>query len=427
MRRVVVTGMDVVTPIGVGLAAFWRSALGGCSGARPISHFDPDGLPTRIAASLADADLIEGLRAANGLDALEPRTVVVAVRAARGAVDGARAADVIASPRAGVYVGTSGERQDLRDFGAMAYAAGEQEGEITTPGFVRSFARHAAVKQSLRTMPQYLAARLAGVFRIAGPSATIQTACTSSAQAIGEAVRAIRRGTIDLALAGGADCIVSPIEIQLFCLLGAMSKQNETPGRASRPFDRERDGFVMGEGAGFLVLEEAERARARGATILGEVGGYGTACDAYRITDEAPDGSGAMRAMRSALLDAGLGPEDIDYVNAHGTSTPMNDRVETLAIKGVFGDHAPRLRVSSTKSMIGHTISAAGAIELVTTVLALHDQVAPPTINYQVPDPECDLDYVPNIAAPGTIRAAISNSFGFGGHNDCLLVRRYDG
>jgi 3-oxoacyl-(acyl-carrier-protein) synthase len=157
------------------------------------------------------------------------------------------------------------------------------------------------------------------------------------------------------------------------------------------------------------------------------VGGYGTACDAYRITDEAPDGSGAMRAMRSALLDAGLGPEDIDYVNAHGTSTPMNDRVETLAIKGVFGDHAPRLRVSSTKSMIGHTISAAGAIELVTTVLALHDQVAPPTINYQVPDPECDLDYVPNIAAPGTIRAAISNSFGFGGHNDCLLVRRYDG
>jgi 3-oxoacyl-[acyl-carrier-protein] synthase II len=236
-------------------------------------------------------------------------------------------------------------------------------------------------------------------------------------------LRAVRRGTVDLALAGGAECIVSPIEVQLFCLLGVMSRLNDAPEAASRPFDARRDGFVMGEGAGFLVLEEMEHARARGAPILAELAGYGTACDAYRITDEAPDGRGAVTAMRAAIADADLGPGDVDYVNAHGTSTPMNDRVETAAIKQVFGVRAAAVRVSSTKSMIGHTISAAGAIELVTTALAVRDQIAPPTINYQVPDPDCDLDYVPNTPAQTRMRAAISNSFGFGGHSDCLLVR----
>ncbi|PYO17386.1 MAG: hypothetical protein DMD88_20695 [Candidatus Rokuibacteriota bacterium] len=216
------------------------------------------------------------------------------------------------------------------------------------------------------------------------------------------------------------------MEVQLFCLLGVMSRQNASPETASRPFDARRDGFVMGEGAGFLVLEEAEHARQRGVQLLAEVAGYGTTCDAYRITDEAPDGRGAIRAIRAALGDASLGPEDLDYVNAHGTSTPMNDRVETAAIKAVFGPHAARLLVSSTKSMIGHTISAAGAIELATTVLAVRDQIAPPTINYRVADPECDLNYVPNAPLTTRIRAAISNSFGFGGHNDCLLVREVE-
>jgi len=284
----------------------------------------------------------------------------------------------------------------------------------------------AAAGRFYRTWPQYLASRLAARFAIAGPTATIQTACTSSAQAIGEAYRAIRRGEIDVALAGGAECIVSPIEVQLFCLLGVMSRQNGAPQTASRPFDARRDGFVMGEGAGFLLLEDAEHARRRGAPAVAELAGYGTTCDAYRVTDEAPDGRGAIGAMRRALDDAGLGPADVDYVNAHGTSTPMNDRVETAAIKPVFGADAPRLLVSSTKSMIGHTISAAGAIELATTILAVRDQIAPPTINYRVPDPECDLRYVPNVPAPARIRAAISNSFGFGGHNDCLLVREIE-
>ncbi len=427
MRRVVVTGMDVVTPIGIGLQPFWKSVLAGVSGVGPITHFDPDGLPTRIAASLADRRLIEDLRGEGRLDPLEPRSVVVGVRAARGAVAGADAADALRSCRAGVYVGTSGERHDLRRLGEMAYAAEASEGRITADGFVRELARRVSADRSYRTKPQYVTARLAGIFGVEGPSATVQTACTSSAQAIGEAVRSIRRGTIDLALAGGVDCIVSPIEVQLFCLLGVMSRQNGDPEAASRPFDGRRDGFVMGEGAAVLVLEEADHARARGAEVLAELAGYGTACDAYRITDEAPDGRGAVRAMRAALADAGLSTAEVDYVNAHGTSTPMNDRVETTAIKAVFGADARRLLVSSTKSMIGHTISAAGAIELVTTVLAVRDQVAPPTINYRVPDPDCDLNYVPNAPAPAPIRAAISNSFGFGGHNDCLLVRRHAG
>ena len=425
-RRVVVTGMDVVTPIGVGVDRFWKAALGGMSGIRPITHFDPEGLPTRIAATLTDPELIAALRAESGLDAAEPRGVVVGAHAARGAVLQAEASEAVRGTRAGVFVGTSGERHDLRLLGAIAYASRRADGSLTPAGFAQEFARRAAAGHFERLLPQYLAARLAGMFGIEGPATTVQTACTSSAQAIGEAFRAVRRGAVDIALAGGADCIVSPVEVQLFCLLGVLSKQNDAPESASRPFDARRDGFVMGEGAGFLVLESAEHARARGVQALAELAGYGSACDAYRITDEAPDGHGAIRAMRAALATAGVAPAEVDYVNAHGTSTPMNDRVETTAIKDVFGAHAARLLISSTKSMIGHTISAAGAIELATAVLAVRNQIAPPTINYQVRDADCDLDYVPNVARPAPIRAAISNSFGFGGHNDCLLVRAVD-
>jgi 3-oxoacyl-[acyl-carrier-protein] synthase II len=415
--------MDVVTPVGVGLDRFWKAILAGTSGASRITHFDPTGLPTQIAATLADEALIEELRAEASLDPLEPRTVVVGVRAARGAVQAAGSAAVLRRSQAGVFVGTSGARHDLRELGSIAYAARAPGGTTSPAGFAREYARRASAGRFERILPQYLAARLAGLFGIEGPVTTIQTACTSSAQAIGEAVGAIRRGEVDLALAGGADCMVTPMELQLFCLLGVLSRENDRPQSASRPFDARRDGFVMGEGAGFLVLESAEHAEMRKAPAIAEVAGYGTACDAYRVTDEAPDGRGAIQAMRAAIADAGLSPADIDYVNAHGTATPMNDRVETAAIREVFGGECGRLLVSSTKSMIGHTISAAGAIELVTATLALRDQIAPPTINWEVRDPACDLDYVPNAARPARIRAAISNSFGFGGHNDCLLVR----
>src|SRR5881409_3646165 len=301
-RRVVVTGLGVVTPIGFDVDSFWKAALAGASGVRRISHFDAEGLPTRIAAALADPALVEEFRAEAELDAWEPRGTVVGVRAARGAVAAAGAREVLASPRAGVFVGTSGERHDLRDLGDIAYTSRAAGGPVTRSGFVNEFARRAARGRFYRMWPQYLASRLAAYFGIEGATVTVQTACTSSAQAIGEACRAIRRGMIDVALAGGAECIVSPLEVQLFCLLGVMSRQNASPETASRPFDARRDGFVMGEGAGFLVLEEAEHAQRRGAPAIAELAGYGTTCDAYRITDEAPDGRGAIAAMRGAQI-----------------------------------------------------------------------------------------------------------------------------
>jgi 3-oxoacyl-[acyl-carrier-protein] synthase II len=260
---------------------------------------------------------------------------------------------------------------------------------------------------------------------VLGPVTTINTACTSSAHAIGEALRAVQHGTVDVAIAGGSECIVSQIGFQIFSPLGVFSRRNEAPEKASRPFDEERDGFVLGEGAGILVVEDVDSAVRRGAPVLAELAGYGSSCDAYRITDEAPDGRGAILAMRRALDDASLSPDKIDYINAHGTSTPMNDRVETQAIKAVFGDHAYQIPVSSIKSMIGHTISAAGAIELITCVLALRDRILPPTINYEHPDTDCDLDYVPNNARQAAVEVALSNSFGFGGHNDCLVVKSF--
>lgn len=421
-RRVAVTGIDLVTPIGVGLDAYWKAALAGVSGVRRITHFDPTGLPSQIAACVSEP--LGMLRESGGLDAEEPRSTVFALLSARRAVEQAGCAKLLRETPAGVYVGTSGERIDLRQLGAIAYAVREPGTDIPLERFTREYVCVFATERLFKTLPQYLTSRVAEDFGIAGPGATLQTACTSSAQAVGEAFRAVRRGDVDIALAVGVECIVAPIEVQLFCLLGVLSKRNDAPEAASRPFDALRDGFVLGEGAGVLVLEEMKRAQRRSAPILTELAGYGTSCDAYRITDEAPDGRGAILAMRRALADAGLDATDVDYVNAHGTSTPMNDRVETAAIKVVFGAHARAIAVSSTKSMIGHTISAAGAIELITTVLALRDRVVPPTINYEVPDPDCDLDYVPNRARSARLRAAISNSFGFGGHNDCLLVRR---
>ena len=242
---------------------------------------------------------------------------------------------------------------------------------------------------------------------------------------LGEARNAVQRGTVDVALAGGAECLVSQIGFHIFSPLGVLSRRNENPGQASRPFDVGRDGFVLGEGAGVLVVEELQSALKRGAPILAELAGYGTSCDAYRITDEAPDGRGAITAMRKAMEDAAVSAEEVDYINAHGTSTVMNDRIETRAIKEVFGRRAYEIPVSSTKSMIGHTISAAGAIEAITCVLTLRNQTIPPTINYEAADPDCDLDYVPNNARRATVKVALSNSFGFGGHNDCLVIRAF--
>jgi len=325
---------------------------------------------------------------------------------------------------AGVFIGTSGERSSLAHLAKVVYEARRENDEIDLRDVVWAWgtSMSGAIQQLL---PQYAAVLIARSSGILGPVTTFNTACTSSAHAIGAAMRAIQRGTVDLAVAGGSECLVSQIGFHIFSPLGVLSHRNEAPEKASRPFDAGRDGFVLGEGAGILILEEMESALQRGGTIIAELAGYGTSCDAYRITDEAPDGRGAIGAMQKALGDASVSPNDIDYINAHGTSTSMNDRVETKAIKSVFGGHAYEIPVSSTKSMIGHTISAAGAIELITCVLVLKNQMIPPTINYESPDPDCDLDYVPNHARQASVNAAMSNSFGFGGHNDCLVVKTF--
>jgi 3-oxoacyl-[acyl-carrier-protein] synthase II len=299
--------------------------------------------------------------------------------------------------------------------------------EILPSAFFERYCREFRGHQLSRLLPHHATVRLARMYGALGPTCTIQTACTSSAQAIGESFRMIRRGTVDRAICGGAECIVSPNHMLMFALLGVLSTRNDAPTRASRPFDSGRDGFVLGEGSAVLTLERMDLAQRRGAPILCELLGYGTSCDAYRLTDEEPEGRGAIAAMQRALEAAGLTPDDVDYINAHGTSTQMNDRVETLAVKTLLGQRAHRVPVSSIKSMLGHAVSAAGAIEAVACALALRDQVVPPTINLEDPDPQCDLDYVPNAARNARVDVALSNSFGFGGHNDCLVFRRHDG
>ncbi|TAK04506.1 beta-ketoacyl-[acyl-carrier-protein] synthase family protein [bacterium] len=424
--RVVITGIGLITPIGIGVDDYWKAALAGASGSGLITHFDPAGLPSQMAAVVREEQEIEKLRSWLGADPEESRVALFALAAARMASEASYWDSCYRKDRLGIFLGTSGERVDLRRMAEIAYRSRAGNGrEIPAAAYVKEYCRSLDGNFVLRLFPQYVTALVAGSLGITGSSSTIQTACTSSAQAVGEALRAIQRGAVDAAISGGSECIVSPIEMQLFCLLGALSRRNGEPARASRPFDAERDGFVLGEGAGILVLERLDRAVERSAPILAELAGYGTSCDAYRVTDEAPDGRGAILAMRRALEDAHLSPNQIGYVNAHGTSTAMNDRVETLAIKAVFDKRAYEIPVSSTKSMIGHTISAAGAIELITCVLALRDQMVPPTINYEFPDPECDLDYVPNRSRQAMLEAVLSNSFGFGGHNDCLVVKRF--
>ncbi len=423
--RVAVTGLGVVAPIGVGVEDYWRAVVAGASGTRRVDRFNPAGLPSQMAAAVRNDEALESMRAGLGLEPEESRVALFGLGAARMACEASNWRSSYRGDRVGIFLGTCGERVDLRLMARIAYnSRSDCQQEIIPSSYVQEYCRRMTGGHVLRFFPQYITALIANRFGITGESCTIQTACTSSAQAIGEALWSIRRGTVDAAIAGGSECIVSLIEMQLFCLLGALSRRNEEPERASRPFDARRDGFVLGEGAGVLILEGFDLAEKRGAPILAELAGYGTSCDAYRVTDEAPDGRGAILAMRRALEDAQLSLDQIDYINAHGTSTLMNDRVETQAIKTVFGSRAHKIPVSSTKSMIGHTISAAGAIELVTCVLALRDQMIPPTINYEFPDPECDLDYVPNQARPAPLQAVLSNSFGFGGHNDCLVVRR---
>ena len=426
-RRVVITGIGCVTPLGLGVEPLWKNLMAGASGVGLTTVFDASRFPTKISAEVRNWDISD-----EGQDAARWRfcgrhTKFAAGAALQAMKDAGLLHGLPADPtRLGVYLGSGEGQQDFDSFTRMMNAA------IT--GDVLDVAKF--TKEGLETLhplaeveqePNMPAGHLAGLFDAQGPNLNCLTACAASSQAIGEATEIVRRGEADVMLSGGTHSMIHPFGVTGFNLLTALSTRNDEPARASRPFDNERDGFVLGEGAAMVVLEELEHAKRRGAHIHGELIGYGSTADAYRITDTHPQGRGASSCIRLALADAGLGLHDIDYINAHGTSTSVNDRVETLAIKTVFGDHAYKIPVSSTKSMMGHLIAAAGATELIVCLLAIRDGMLPPTINYENPDPDCDLDYVPNKARAGKCDRALSNSFGFGGQNISLIVGRYNG
>jgi 3-oxoacyl-[acyl-carrier-protein] synthase II len=404
-RRVVVTGIGPATPVGIGRQAFWDALVAGRSGIGEITLFDASDLPVRIAGEVRDLDPTSYLdrKQVRRTD----RVVHLAMAAARLAWDDAGAPEVDPA-RVGVIVSTG--------IGGLATMVQQQTVLLERgPDRVSAFMVPAM-------MPNAAAGQVAMELGFTGPNTCITTACAAGAHGVGEAYRYIRDGLADVCLAGGAEAVITPLGIAGFAQMGALSK-NPDPTGACRPFDANRDGFVLSEGACLLVLEEAERAAARGATVYAEVAGYGASADAFHITAPEPQGGGAVAAMEAALADAGEPADSVDHINAHGTSTPLNDVAETRAIHKVLGDHASRVAVSSTKSMTGHTLGAAGAVEAAAAALAVSTGVVPPTINYETPDPECDLDYVPNRARELPVRVALSNSFGFGGQNAVLAMR----
>jgi 3-oxoacyl-[acyl-carrier-protein] synthase II len=426
-ERVVITGLGMVTPFGVGQERFWDGVLTARSTARPIDWFDVRGFPSPFACFLEDADFDPGAYVRNR------KSIKLMSRATRFAVaasmlafeDAGLGPDERVSERCGVVHGAGGVGlHDLDYLDAMTAVTTEMTRETAESNVVELACRHLNPLTPLKMLPNVAAAHIAIEHGLRGESHTVCTACTSGTQAIGEALRLLREGRSDVMLAGGSDAMVNPMGLAAFGMLGVLSTRAEDPAHASRPFDRDRDGFVLGEGSAMLVLETLSHARRRGAEIRAEVRGYGCCSDAFRITDEREDGSGCSDAMARALEDAEAPGESIQYVNAHGTGTRMNDRTEVIALKRVFGPHAGALAVSSTKSQIGHLVAAAGAVEAAACVLALRHQIIPPTINYQHPDPECDLDVVPNVPRQAALTNVLSNSFGFGGQNACLVFGR---
>ncbi len=410
-KRVVVVGMGMVSPLGNDVPTTWGGVLAGRSGVGYITQFDPAGFRTRIAAEVKgfDPTLYVDAREARRLD----RFTHLAVAAAQEAVRDSGLDMTKEDPRrVGVLLGTAvgGVRMLTEQLGVLA-----QKG----PRRVSPFAVTAF-------MPNSAAGQISMMLGARGPSLTVATACATGSHAIGEAAAVIRRGDADVMVAGGSEAGIIPVAIASFENMGALSSRNDEPERASRPFDRDRDGFVIGEGAAAVILERLDRALRRGARIYAELVGYGATDDAFHLAAPEETGLGAAEAMQMALQNAGIGPQAVDYINAHGTSTRLNDAIETRAIKRVFGEHAYGLAVSSTKSMTGHMLGAAGAAEAIFCILALRDQILPPTINLDNPDPECDLDYVPHRPRPARLRVALSNAFGLGGHNGTLIFRRWE-
>jgi 3-oxoacyl-[acyl-carrier-protein] synthase II len=427
-RRVVITGMGWVTPLGWGLDEVWQRLLKGESGVAPVMIFDAHTFPTRFAAEVKGYDLETVLRDRYENHRSASRNAAFALGAAEMAWrDAGLNGPTGATPEmVGVYLGGGEGPIDFENFVAAAIAGWNPEKrELDAVRWAEvAYAKMDAVRE-FEQDPNCAAHHIACRFNAQGPSLNTLTACAASTQAIGEATQIIRRGDADVMITGGAHSMIHPLGVTGFNRLTALSTRNDACITASRPFDATRDGFVLGEGAGILIIEELQDARRRGARILAEIIGYGSTADAFRVTDMHEDGRGPIAAMRAALHDARVQPAEIDYISAHGTGTEENDKIETLAIRAVFGERAKKVPISSVKSMFGHLIAGAGAVELITCVLAIRDGVVPPTINYVTPDPNCDLDYVPNQARRATVKTCLSNSFGFGGQNDTLIVKAY--
>ena len=423
-RRVVVTGIGMINPMGHDAATVWEGLQTGQSGVAYTTLFDASGFPTKISAEVKNWELPqEDVGSGRPVQTLGRHTRF-AIGAAKQAVEDSGVLDSISQPeRFGVYMGSGEGNQDFGTFSQMMTAA-IADGDFDAAKFIARGLELLDPAKELEQEPNMPAAHLATMFNAQGPNMNCLTACAASSQAVGEATEMIRRGDADVMLAGGTHSMIHPFGVTGFNLLTALSESNDEPTKASRPFDRLRNGFVLGEGSAMVILEDYERAKRRGAKMYGEIVGYGTTADAYRITDIPPDGHGGIAAMRMAIADAGLQPNEIGYVNAHGTSTTVNDKVESLACHQVFGDFAPKVPVSSTKSMMGHLIAAAGVTEMIVCLLAMRDSILPPTINYENPDPDCDLDYVPNEARPAEVKYALNNSFGFGGQNVTLCLSR---
>ncbi len=424
-RRVVVTGVGMVTPLGADVEIIWQRLLAGESGVAPITLFDASNFPTKIAAEVKNwsiADIGENPEDWKNQD----RHTKFAVGAGHKAMKDSGLLDAAFDhSRFGIYTGAGEGEQNFSHFTELILHSMNEDKSLDYGRFIARGLEILNPTQEIEQEPNMPAAHLAAKFDAQGPNINCLTACAASAQAVGEAVEIIRRNDADIMLAGGAHSMIHPFGVTGFNLLTALSKRNDEPQRASRPFDKDRDGFVIGEGAGMLVLEELEHAKKRGAVIYGEMIGYGCTSDAYRITDIHPEGRGAASCMKMAIENAGIAPEDIDYINAHGTSTSLNDRIETLAVKKAFGEYAYKVPVSSTKSITGHLIAASGATELIYSLLAIRDRILPPTINYETPDPNCDLDYVPNKAREAKCDVIMSNNFGFGGQDASVVARRF--
>jgi 3-oxoacyl-[acyl-carrier-protein] synthase II len=419
--------MAMVTPLGRDLKETWENLVRGKSGVGYITRFDASTFATRIAAEVKDFSLDHYILGGSRQYAQAGLNSQFALAAAAMAVADAGLRMGKVDPwRMGVYLGAGEGHQDLPVFMKLLRRA-SLEGGIQMPVFNRGAMGELSPIRELEQTPNMPAAHVAALLGAQGPNVNCLTACAASAQAVGEAVELIRAGDADVMIAGGSHSMIHPLGVMGFNLLTALSTRNEEPERASRPFDLQRDGFVLGEGSGVVVLEELGHARRRNARqIYGEVVGYGLSADAFRLTDPHEEGRGAVQAMKHALEDAGLEPQAIQYINAHGTSTKEGDAIETLAIKKVFGEYAYRVPISSTKSMMGHLIAAAGVVEFIICLLVIQHGMIPPTINLEYPDPACDLDYVPNEARGATVNVALSNSFGFGGQNACVIVRRYE-